>query len=482
MNEILFGSSDPKISKTISKLLKDGSARKLAPRIYSTNLVDDPEELINKHIYFIIAHFYPESVLSHRSAFEVRPKNGLLILSGRKRARVILPGVTLHFVDERGPHPKDLPFLGLYIAHEARAFLENLGPSRRSEGSIQKNWTREELEKKLSSKLELAGEEALNQLRDEAREYAQSTGLVSEFEELNSLIGSLLGTNEVKNLSLPKSRAFLKGENYDQERVNLFTDFFIFLKDLNFNLPVDPNMQNPDHFRNKAFFESYFSNYIEGTEFEIEEAEEIVFDKRPSERPKDAHDILGTFEIVSDAGEMRKVPADEKDFLAMLLRRHETLMSYRPEALPGEWKQKNNRAGNTHFVDFDKVEGTLKKVFSLFHSLPLGLPRAAYMMLMVTEIHPFTDGNGRIGRIMLNVELESQKLGSIIIPNSFREDYMLSLKAVSKQRRFSSYIRMLERALKFSNMIDFSNYQNSRKEIQERNWFLLPTEGKIIDT
>lgn len=482
MNEIIFGSSDPKVSKTISKLLKDGSARKLAPRMYSTNLVDSPEELINKHIYSIIEHFYPETVLSHRSAFEVRPKNGVLILSGRKRARVNLPGVTLHFVDERGPHPKDLPFLGLFIAHEARAFLENLRPSRRSEGSIQKNWTREELEKRLLSKLELAGEEALNQLRDEAKEYSQDAGLISEFTELNSVIGSLLGTKEIANLSLAKSRAFVKGENFDQERVNLFTDFFIFLKDLKLNLGEDPKMQNSDHFRNKAFFESYFSNYIEGTEFEIEEAEEIVFDKKPSDRPKDAHDILGTFEIVSDAGEMRRVPNDEKDFLAMLLRRHKTLMSYRPEALPGEWKQKNNRAGNTHFVDFDKVEGTLKKVFSLFHSLPPGLPRAAYMMLMVTEIHPFADGNGRIGRIMLNSELETQKLGSIIIPNSFREDYMLSLKAVSKQRRFSPYIRMLERALKFSNMIDFSNYQNSRKEIQERNWFLLPSEGKIIDT
>ena len=481
MSEIIFASSDPKASKEISKALKEGVIRKIAPRIYSTNLVDSPEKLISKYLFEIINHFYPHTVLSHRSAFEIRSREGSLVLSGKKRAKVRLPGVTLHFVDEKGPHPKDVPMLGLFIAHEARAYLENLSPARKGEGDFRKNWTREELEKKLLNKLELAGEEALNKLRDEARDYSVESGLRAEFEELNKLIGSLLGTKESTNLTTQKSLAFLKGENFDEERVSLFTDFFIFIKDLHFNIVLDPKMQNPEHFKNKAFFESYFSNYIEGTEFEIEEAEEIVFDKKTSDRPADAHDILGTFQIVSDAGEMRRVPTNEQEFLSMLLKRHETLMSYRPEAHPGSWKKKNNRAGNTHFVNHDKVEGTLKRIFSLIPGVPEGLPRAAFMMLLVTEIHPFTDGNGRIGRIMLNAELESQKLGSIIIPNSFREDYMLALKAVSKQRRFAPYIRMLERALKFSNAIDFSNYQNSLKEIKERNWFLLPSEGKIID-
>ena len=103
------------------------------------------------------------------------------------------------------------------------------------------------------------------------------------------------------------------------------------------------------------------------------------------------------------------------------------------------------------------------------------------MMLLVTEVHPFTDGNGRIGRIMMNAELESQGLGSIIIPNAYREEYLLSLKAVSRQQRFQPYCKMLHRALKLSNNISFSDYQKSLKEIKKRNWFLLPSEGKVID-
>ena len=43
--EIIFGSSDPNISRVISKKKKDGELRKLAPRIYTTNLIDSPANI-----------------------------------------------------------------------------------------------------------------------------------------------------------------------------------------------------------------------------------------------------------------------------------------------------------------------------------------------------------------------------------------------------------------------------------------------------
>ena len=49
------------------------------------------------------------------------------------------------------------------------------------------------------------------------------------------------------------------------------------------------------------FYESYFSNYIEGTEFSIEEARSIVETQTPpAERPADGHDILGAYRCVVD--------------------------------------------------------------------------------------------------------------------------------------------------------------------------------------
>jgi hypothetical protein len=42
-----------------------------------------------------------------------------------------------------------------------------------------------------------------------------------------------------------------------------------------------------------SFIEAYFSNYIEGTRFVVEEAKRIVFDGvMPAQRPQDGHDVL----------------------------------------------------------------------------------------------------------------------------------------------------------------------------------------------
>lgn len=480
MSEIIFSTSNSYESRKLSKLLKSGRARSIAPRVHTSNMIDSPEEIIQRNIFTIIAHFYPNSVLSHRSAFEIKPKNGALFLSGRKRARVEYSGVILYFLNEAGPHQKDMAFLGIHIAHEARAYLENLTHSKSVDERISKNLTQEEIESKLLKKLEAQGEEKLNQLRDEARTYALEKNMQGEFEKLNKIIGSILGTKDAKSLINPASIAFIQGEAYDEKRMSFFTSFFAHLNNLEIKEIKDLKLQNPEHFRNKAFFESYFSNFIEGTEFEIEEAEEIIFEKKIIARSKDAHDILGTFEIVSDASEMRKTPQTKQEFLELLCERHLKIMAKREEVNPGKWKDKNNRAGNTHFVDYKLVEGTLKKVFELIENTPEGMKRALLMMLAITEIHPFTDGNGRIARIMTNAELEVCDLGSIIIPNVYREDYLLALKAASRQERFTPLTKMLIRALEFSSAIDFSNYKNSLEEIKKRNWFLLPSEGKLI--
>jgi hypothetical protein len=237
----------------------------------------------------------------------------------------------------------------------------------------------------------------------------------------------------------------------------------------------------PEHTRNKAFFEAYFSNYIEGTTFEIEEAERIVFDHQiPSGRPKDAHDITGTFELVGDGREMRQTPATAEALLALLLARHRKLMSARPEARPGELKIAVNRAGETIFVHPDYVRGTLRKGFELYVDLPVGLARAIFIMFLISDVHPFTDGNGRIARVMMNAELTSAGASTIIIPTVFRDDYVLALRALTRRHRATPLVHALVRAQRFSRL-RFEPYPTALAELVRRNWFKEPDDGKLID-
>ena len=102
-------------------------------------------------------------------------------------------------------------------------------------------------------------------LRDKARRLYPALGLTKEFKQLDGIIGTLLGTQETK-LSAPAAKARAAGKAYDTDRVELFS---ILTEALIRNiLPNKMYLHNERHWNNNlAFFEAYFSNYIEGTEF-----------------------------------------------------------------------------------------------------------------------------------------------------------------------------------------------------------------------
>ena len=52
-------------------------------------------------------------------------------------------------------------------------------------------------------------------------------------------------------------------------------------------------------------------------------------------------------------------------------------------------------------------------------------------MFVVTEVHPFDDGNGRTARIAMNRFLSNAGLTRIIVPTICRDAYLSALKAMS---------------------------------------------------
>ena len=138
-----------------------------------------------------------------------------------------------------------------------------------------------------------------------------------------------------------------------------------------------------DSFRLFSFFEAYFSNYIEGTKFIVEDAKKIVDSGIAiHKRIKDSHDILSVFHIVSNSYEMNITPATPDDLIKILKRRHVTMMSKRAEEVnAGEFKNKNNRAGSTDFVDYTLVEGTLKQGFKYYAALTSPMAKALFIII-----------------------------------------------------------------------------------------------------
>lgn len=478
--EIVFGTSNSADSQAIRRALQAGSLRKIAPRLYTSNLIDPPSAIVMRNCYQILGDLFPGAVVSHRSALEGGASpTGMIVLTYKYTKTITLPGLVVHLQKGQGPQTGDTPFMGkLFIASRARALLENLQQSR---GKEKKTLSRQYLEEMLDKLCRVYGKEELNQLGDQAKQVAKALSLQKEYKKLEQIIGALLGSQPAKILDTEIARARASGKPYDSNRLELFSKLFLAL-----NKEIFPARKeaiiSPQQLYNLAFFEAYFSNYIEGIEFEVEEAKDIIFHhKLIPNRPEDAHDITATFEIVANTAEMNQVPISVSDLIKLLKKRHQKLMETRLDKQPGKFKTMANRVGNTLFVVPELVEGTLTKAFSLYENLEVGMARAIFIMFLVTEIHPFLDGNGRIARIMMNAELVSAGQSRIIIPTVYREDYLLALRHLSRSSDAGPYIRMLLRAQAFTASIDFSDYQKALQQLKKSNAFMQPYEGKLLD-
>ena len=101
-------------------------------------------------------------------------------------------------------------------------------------------------------------------------------------------------------------------------------------------------------------------------------------------------------------------------------------------------------------------------------------------MFMIAEVHPFMDGNGRVSRIFMNAEMISSQHMRIIIPTVFRDDYLLSLRRLSRAGEPAAFVKMLNRAAHFSSSIKFFDINDTEAQLENCDAFKLPDEGQII--
>jgi len=283
----------------------------------------------------------------------------------------------------------------------------------------------------------------------------------------------LLGTRDTRLVS-PLAIARAAGAPYDPHRLEIFQRLFAELASTS---PVTRTARRTDG-QALPFFEAYFSNFIDGTEFAIDEAADIVFKGHiPAARPADAHDVLGTWKVVSDQREMSRCPRTSEELTTLLKGRHAQIMEGRPDKGPGKFKTDPNRAGGTLFVTPELVQGTLNMGFEIYRGLPSPLHRAIFMMSLIAEVHPFADGNGRVARVMMNAELVAAGETRIIVPTVFRNNYVAALKALSHNRITGAIVRTLDFAQRYTAAVDFADLDRARLVLDRTNAFLDPNEA-----
>ena len=416
---------------------------------------DELAALVRRHWAKVAGAVVPGGVVSHISAMKggVLP-SGELVLShpASFNRKVRLPGLVLRVVRGPGFLPGDLPLQtsGLHFAGRVRWLLENLG---RKAGI---RATREEVESHLVSILNASGEKALNDIRDQAAALAPALGAERPLEELRTLSGALLGTHAKGELKTKAGQAVARGTPVDQERLARFETLAAYLRGE--PLPRIENRASGLARQNFAFIESYFSNYVEGTKFDIEQARDIAMSGTVmGNRPKDSHDILGVFRLAITSPFRDSPPVAGPEFLERLESWHAEMLKMRPEANPGKPKLEVNFAGTTKFVEPGMVRGTLAEGSQLALSVPEGLARAIYYAFLVSEVHPFDDGNGRLSRLVMNAELTRTSLNRIVIPTLYHPQYVDCARVLTRGNDPVGFVRSLAKMARWCAQFDYSN-------------------------
>jgi len=462
------------LAAAVSREVRRGGLRKLASRVYTRNLKDPPAQIVARNLWPLVAACLPGALIADRTALENRPaSDGSVFLVADHKRSIVLPGAILRPRRGHPPLESDRPFIGgLRLSSPARAFLENMRPSRARQG-VARTLPKREIEDRLDEILRHGGEAALQRLRGDARKTAAQLRMRGEFQRLDALIGTLLGSRRTP-LESPSAAARAAGQPYDPHRLDLFQRLHAELASTTPMVRLERSTDGPA----LPFFEAYFSNFIEGTQFAVDEAADIVFKGRiPRARPADAHDVLGTWKVVSDKREMSRLPRNLEEFTAILNSRHARIMEGRPEQGPGRFKTEANREGSTFFVAPELVRGTLAKGFEIYRALVAPLHRAIFMTFLVSEVHPFADGNGRVARVMMNAEFVAAGESRIIVPTVYRNNYLMALKALSQNGIAGAVVRVLDFAQRYTAAVDFAELQRARFILERTHAFDDPNEA-----
>lgn len=191
---------------------------------------------------------------------------------------------------------------------------------------------------------------------------------------------------------------------------------------------------------------AYNSNKIEGSRLSKDQTENLfttgtVFGNEVFV-PKDIEEMTGHFAMFNYMVKSLNETLSED----MIKRFHKLLKQCVFEDLAngynsGEYKSRPNIVGNTITARPEEVAGRMHNLLKAYHSCCKNLDAVLVFHSAYECIHPFQDGNGRTGRMVMFRECITNGIIPFIVRDENKAEYMSVLKRVYQQNDVSQFIK-----------------------------------------
>ncbi len=170
---------------------------------------------------------------------------------------------------------------------------------------------------------------------------------------------------------------------------------------------------------------TYNTNAIEGSTITLEETEDIIKNEiAPNKSLRDIKETVNHSKVFLGI-------LNEKDDLSegMILKWHKELFFETKEDIAGKYRDYLVRVGGYRAPDWQDVKKLMKEMIKWYKKNKKKNPveLSAVMHYKFEKIHPFGDGNGRVGRLISNFILNKGNYPMLVIEYKKRKTYYSAL-------------------------------------------------------
>lgn len=242
--------------------------------------------------------------------------------------------------------------------------------------------------------------------------------------------------------------------------------------------------------------EALASSQIEGTQATLDGV--IVDQVNPKEKDKDMSEVRNYLNAAREGYRYLQTNPMSVDFIKQL---HKILMTgnvrRNKATVPGEFRRAQNYLGRESMIsnvppaaeNVDRLMENFVEYFNSTEEPQRPLVRAAIMHAQFETIHPFMDGNGRVGRILIPLFLFKHKqisLPCFFISETLERDkfkYYALLNAIREENDWNSWIDFFLKAVdqQCSKYIDIVDRINALYEVDLERAKAVIKSNKVVD-